>query len=149
METQSTAQSPAEFLSSVDILSPFTGEDLEHLADAVQVRHYAFGDTICKAGEPAEGLYVIKSGSVRVFSEEHGKEVSIGVRKAGEVFGDIAMLRDVHHEVSARASLKTELWFIPRAAIEPVLARNAAAREFVTSYVAISSAGGLVARLFD
>jgi ATP-binding cassette subfamily B protein len=149
METQSTAQSPAEFLSSVDILSPFTGEDLEHLADAVQVRHYAFGDTICKAGEPAEGLYVIKSGSVRVFSEEHGKEISIGVRKAGEVFGDIAMLREVHHEVSARASLKTELWFIPRAAIEPVLARNPAAREFVTSYVAISSAGGLVARLFD
>jgi subfamily B ATP-binding cassette protein HlyB/CyaB len=113
------------------------------------VRHYAFGDTVCKAGEPAEGLYVVKSGSVRVFSDEHGKEVSIGVRKAGEVIGDIAMLREVHHELSARASLKTELWFIPRAAIEPVLVRNPVARDFVTSYVAISSAGGLVARLFD
>jgi subfamily B ATP-binding cassette protein HlyB/CyaB len=149
METQSSTQSPAEFLSSVDILSPFSGDDLERLAEAVQVRHYAFGDTVCKAGEPAEGLYVVKSGSVRVFSDENGKETSIGVRKAGEVIGDIAMLRDVHHELSARASLKTELWFIPRTAIEPVLARNPVARDFVTSYVAISSAGGLVARLFD
>src|SRR5690242_2192316 len=105
METQSQAQSPARFLSSVDILSPFTGEDLEQLAEAVQVRHYAFGDTVCKAGEPAEGLFVVKAGSVRVFSDENGKEVSIGVRKAGEVIGDIAMLRDVHHELSARASL--------------------------------------------
>jgi subfamily B ATP-binding cassette protein HlyB/CyaB len=148
-EAQSQAQSPAKFLSSVDILSPFADEELEQLAAAIQVRHYAFGDTICKAGEPAEGLCVVKSGSVRVFSEEHGKEVSIGVRKAGEVIGDIAMLREVQHELSARASLKTELWFIPRAAIEPVLIRNPVARDFVTSYVAISSAGGLVARLFD
>jgi ATP-binding cassette subfamily B protein len=148
-DAPSTAQSPAQFLSSVDILSPFTDDDLAQLAEAVQVRHYAFGDTVCKAGEPAEGLYVVKSGSVRVFSDEHGKEVSIGVRKAGEVIGDIAMLREVHHELSARASLKTELWFIPRTAIEPVLKRNPVARDFVTSYVAISSAGGLVARLFD
>ena len=149
METQSQAQSPARFLSSVDILSPFTEEELEQLAEAIQVRHYAFGDTVCKAGEPAEGLFVVKAGSVRVFADENGKEVSIGVRKSGEVIGDIAMLRDVHHELSARASLKTELWFIPRSAIEPVLARNQVARDFVTSYVAISSAGGLVARLFD
>jgi ATP-binding cassette subfamily B protein len=148
MET-SQQQSPAEFLSSVEILSPFTREELERLADALEVRFYAFGDTVCKAGEPAAGLYVVKSGSVRVFSEEHGKEVSIGVKKAGEVFGDIAMLRDAHLELSARASLKTELWFIPRRALEPVVASNPVARDFVTSYVAISSAGGLVARLFD
>jgi ATP-binding cassette subfamily B protein len=148
MET-SQQQSPAEFLSSVEILSPFTREELGRMADALEVRFHAFGDTICKAGEPAAGLYVVKSGSVRVFSEEHGKEVSTGVKKAGEVFGDIAMLRDAHHELSARASLKTELWFIPRTAIEPVVASNPVARDFVTSYVAISSAGGLVARLFD
>lgn len=149
METSQQQQSPAEFLSSVDILSPFTREELERLASAAEVRFHAFGDTICKAGEPADGLYVIRSGSVRVFSEDHGKEVSTGVRKAGEVFGELAMLRDARHELSARASLKTELWFIPRRAIEPVIARNPVALDFVTSYVAISSAGGLVARLFD
>jgi ATP-binding cassette, subfamily B, bacterial HlyB/CyaB len=149
MEASQQQQSPAEFLSSVEILSPFTREELERLASAAEVRHYAFGDTICKAGEPADGLYVVKSGSVRVFSEEHGKEISTGVRKAGEVFADIAMLRDYRHELSARASLKTELWFIPRQAIVPVIAHNPVALDFVTSYVAISSAGGLVARLFD
>ena len=149
MASPTAVQSPAEFLSSVEILAPLKRDELERLAEAIQVRHYAFGDTVCKAGEPAEGLYVVKSGSVRVFSEEHGKELSIGVRKTGETFGDIAMLRDAHHDLSARASLKTELWLIPRAAIEPVLAGNPQALDFVTSYVAIGSAGGLVARLFD
>lgn len=142
-------QSPAEFLAAVEILSVFTAEELETLAAAIETRAYAFGDTVCSAGDAAEGLYVIRSGSVRVFSEEHGKETSMGVRKAGEVFAEIAMLRSYRHELSARAALKTELWFIPRTAIEPVVARNPAALDFINNYVAVSSAGGLVARLFD
>jgi ATP-binding cassette subfamily B protein len=142
-------QSPAEFLAAVEILSVFTAEELERLAAAIETRAYAFGDTICSAGDAAEGLYIIRAGSVRVFSEEHGKETSMGVRKAGEVFAEIAMLRSYRHELSARAALKTELWFIPRTAIEPVVARNPAALDFINNYVAVSSAGGLVARLFD
>ena len=98
-------QSSAAFLSTVEILSVFKPEELEQLAAAVETRSYAFGDTICKAGDPADGLYVIKSGSVRVFTEEHGKEISMGVRKAGEVFAEIAMLRSSRHEMSARAAL--------------------------------------------
>lgn len=142
-------QTPAEFLSTVEILSVFTAEELAELAGAIETRSYAFGDTVCTAGEPAEGLYVIHSGSVRVFSEEHGKEISMGVRKTGEVFAEIAMLRSYRHEVSARAALKTELWFIPRTAFQPLIGRNPAALDFINNYVAISSAGGLVARLFD
>lgn len=149
MDPLSQAHPVAEFLSTVEILSPFTPEELERLADAAESRFYAFGDTICKAGEAAAGLYVIRSGSVRVFSDEHGKEASMGVRKAGEVFAEIAMLREHPHEVSARASVKTELLFIARSAFEPVLARNPVALQFISNYVAISSAGGLVARLFD
>jgi len=142
-------QSPAAFLAAVEILSVFTEEELERLASAIEIRSYAFGDTICKAGDAADGLYVVHAGSVRVFSEEHGKETSMGVRKTGEVFAEIAMLRNYRHELSARAALKTELWFIPRAAIEPVVGRNPAALDFINNYVAISSAGGLVAKLFD
>jgi subfamily B ATP-binding cassette protein HlyB/CyaB len=138
-----------EFLSSVEILSPFARDQLELLSEHVESRFFAFGDTVCNAGEPAGGLYVIKSGSVRIFTEDHGKEISMGVRKAGDVFAEIAMLRDHWHESSVRASARTELLFIPRKAIEPVISRNPAAQEFVASYVAINSAGGVVARLFD
>ena len=142
-------QSPAEFLAAVEILSIFTAEELDRLAAAIETRNYAFGDTICKAGDAADGLYIIRAGSVRVFSEEHGKETSMGVRKTGEVFAELAMLRSYRHELSARAALKTELWFIPRTAIEPVIGRNPAALDFINNYVALSSAGGLVAKLFD
>ncbi|CAG9174247.1 peptidase domain-containing ABC transporter [Cupriavidus pinatubonensis] len=139
----------ADFLSTVEILSALTREELEQLAAAAQTQTFGFGDTVCNAGEPAPGLYIIKAGSVRVFNEEHGKEISMGVRKTGEVFADVALLRDYHHESSVRASGKTELLMIPRSVGEKIVAGNQAALAFITSYVAISSAGGFVARLFD
>jgi subfamily B ATP-binding cassette protein HlyB/CyaB len=147
--TTSAEQSLAGFLASVEILSPLSPEELERLAAEAQPRFYAFGDTVCSAGEMAAGLFIVKSGSVRVFTEENGKEISMGVRKSGEVFAEIAMLREHLHESSVRASGKTELLVLPREAIAPVVAANMAARDFVTSYVAISSAGGFVTKLFD
>ncbi len=138
-----------DFLGSVEMFSAFGAEELKELAEHAETRHYDFGDTIYNAGDPGDGLYVIKSGAVRIFTEEHGKEISMGLRKEGEVFAELAMLRDYPHESSVRSSSKTELLFLPRAAFAPVLARSEAAQTFISSYVAISSLGGFVSRLFN
>jgi len=142
-------QSLADFLAGVEILSPLSRAEIERLAESARTLNFGFGDTVCNAGEAADGIFIVRSGSVRVFNEEHGKEISMGVRKAGEVFADIALLREYRHESSVRASGKTELITIARAVSEPVVSGNPAALAFITSYVAISSAGGFVARLFD
>jgi len=148
MNTQET-QSCAEFLASVDLLSTLTRTEIERAAQSAQSRLLAFGDTVCTAGEVAEGLLIVKSGSIRVFAADGDKEASLGVRKAGEVFGEMVMLREYRHEWSARASGKTELLFIPRSVIGPIVAGNPAARAFVAGRVVISSAGGLISHLFD
>ena len=149
MDAPQATPTIADFLSTVEILSPFSREEIDRLAEHAQSRFFSFGETVCSAGDAADGLYVVKSGSVRIFTEEHGKEISMGVRKAGEVFADIAMLRTYVHESSVRSSAKTELLFVPHSAIEPVIMGNPAALAFVASYVAINSAGGFVAQLFD
>ena len=148
MTTQET-KSRAEFLVAVDLFSALTRNDIDRLAASAQSRMLAFGDAVCSAGEVAEGLFVVKSGSIRVFVAEAEKETSLGLRKAGDVFGEMVMLRDYRHESSARATGKTELLFIPRSVIAPIVAGNPAARAFVASRVAISSAGGLISHLFD
>jgi len=149
MDTRAADQPHADFLATIDLFSTFTRADIDGIAESAQSRFFAFGDTVCKAGEMADGLFVVKSGSIRVFAEEDGKEVSLGVRKAGDVLAEMVMLRDYRHEVSARASAKAELLFIPRSCAGPIVAANPAARAFVASRVAISSAGGLISQLFD
>ncbi len=138
-----------DFLSSVEIFSAFGSDELNELVSHAETRHYEFGDTVYNAGDPGDGLYVIKSGAVRIFTEEQGKEISMGLRKEGEVFAELAMLRDYPHESSVRSSSKTELLFFPRAIFAPALARSEAAQTFIGSYVAISSVGGFVSRLFN
>ncbi|HEY4039140.1 MAG TPA: cysteine peptidase family C39 domain-containing protein, partial [Burkholderiaceae bacterium] len=148
MDTQET-RSLDEFLASVDLLSALTRIDIDRLARSAQSRLLEFGDTVCTAGEAAEGLFIVKSGSIRVFAADGAKETSLGVRQAGEVLGEVVMLREYRHEWSARASGKTELLFIPRSVIAPIVGGNPAARAFIASRVAISEAGGLIGHLFD
>jgi ATP-binding cassette subfamily B protein len=139
----------SEFLASVDLFSALTRLEIERLAQSAESRMLAFGDRVCTAGEVASGLFIVRSGSIRVFAADADKEISLGVRKAGEVFGEMVMLREVRHEWSARASGKTELLFIPRTVIAPIVTANTAARAAIAARVAISSAGGLITQLFD
>ncbi len=142
-------QSRVEFLASIELLSALTRTAIERLAESAESRLLAFGDAVCTAGDAAAGLFIVKSGSIRVFASDGEKETSLGLRKAGEVLGEMIMLREYQHEWSARASGKTELLFIPRSVIGPIVAGSPAARAFVAGRVAISSAGGLISHLFD
>jgi len=49
-----------DFLGSVEIFSAFSSDELEELAGHAESRHYDFGDTVYNAGDPGDGLYVIK-----------------------------------------------------------------------------------------
>jgi ATP-binding cassette subfamily B protein len=137
------------FLSGVEMFSAFNNQEVRALASYVQSRWYDFGDAIFDAGQKCTGLYVIRSGSVRMFTEDNGKEISMGVRKAGDVLAEIGALREHKHESSVRASSKSELLFLPREAIAPILVRNKEAAVFLASYTALRMAGGAVNRLFD
>lgn len=136
-------------LANTEILALFSPPELDQLASQSECKYYDFGDTICNSGDPCEGLFIIKSGAVRVFIEENRKEISLGLRKTGEIFGELSALRDHKHEASIRASAKTELVFIPRSILAPVVTKNPQVRSAIASYVAVSSAGGFVTRLFD
>ena len=139
----------ADFLSQCDYFSAFSQEELQLLSARAERQTYDFGDTIFKAGEPCTGLYVIKAGTVRIFSETQGKEISMGVRRKHEVVAELAALREHRHESSARASSKTELWFIEHKTMAALLAGNRKAAEFVARYATVRTAGGFVSQLFD
>jgi subfamily B ATP-binding cassette protein HlyB/CyaB len=138
-----------QLLKAVPILGNLEDQELSTMAAAAESRFYDFGDTVYNTGDPGDGFYYIKSGAVRVFTDEHGKEISMGVRKEGEIFAEMSLLRAVPHESSVRASARTELVFVPRSAFAPILEQNNSARAFITKYVAMTSVGGFVSRLFN
>ncbi|MEH6823585.1 MAG: ABC transporter transmembrane domain-containing protein [Motiliproteus sp.] len=142
-------ESIAELLASVEIFSPLNPAELQTLAAAAELKSFEFGDPVINTGDTAPGIFVLQSGTVRLFNEVNGKEKSLGVRKQGEVFSEQSILIDYVQEYSVRASAKTELLLIPREPLSRILAGNDPAQTFIARYAAISAAGGVVTRLFD
>ncbi|MDX1604716.1 MAG: peptidase domain-containing ABC transporter [Candidatus Competibacterales bacterium] len=138
-----------EFLAGVEPFAAFSPSELERLADGAELTRHDFGDTLFQAGDAAPGLYVVKSGSVRLLITAGGKETSVGVRKAGEILAEAAALREQPQEFTARASGKTELICIPRQIIGPILERNKDATSLLSRYASINAAGGFISGLFD
>lgn len=138
----------AEFLSSVEMFASLNETELAHISEGVEVIHLGFGDNVFDSGEAAKGLYVIKSGTVRLFTTESGKEISVGLRKQGQTLSELAILREHRHEYSARASGDCELLVIPRERFHSVMSTNPEAAAFISNYVAISSASGAITQLF-
>jgi ATP-binding cassette subfamily B protein len=137
------------FLSKVEAFSAFKADELEELAKYCQSEFYEFGATLISSGDHGKGLYIVKSGRVRLFTEDHGKEKSIGIREDGDTFGELSILQDQPFDYSVRSSSKTEILIVSRQSILAILHRNKSARSFLTRYIALKVSGGFLTQLFD
>lgn len=138
-----------ESIPPTDFLSALTAEELSRLSASAEVQVYDMGDRILFAGDPADGIYIVRSGRVRLFETTGEQERSLGFRAQDEVICELAALREYRHEFSLRASSRTELLYIPRHAFTPLLEANPKAEEFMTTYAAIRATGGVVSQLFE
>ncbi len=60
---------------------------------------------IFRRGDAADALFIIREGDVVVFRDQPGKPVEVLARPAaGEILGELGMLHDVKHELSARTT---------------------------------------------
>ena len=66
---------------------------------------FAFGQSIVRQGDAADGFYVLASGLARVVQvEPDGHEVALGVLRPGESFGEAALLAGEPRSATVRAS---------------------------------------------
>lgn len=83
-----------DILSRVDLFSTLSKKELQEIAKNCQERSFSAGSTIFSQGDAGVGLYVLKSGKVRISqaqSPDRAEEV-IGSASAGDVLGEMALL---------------------------------------------------------
>lgn len=138
-----------EFLKTVEAFSAFDPGELNQLAAKAKVRHYELGAAILNAGEIGEGLYVVRTGRVRLFTSDRGREKSAGIAGVGETFGEDGVLKAYPSEYSVRASDKTEILIFAREVFSEILSKNTSAYEFIARYVAFRITGGFIRQMFN
>jgi HlyB family type I secretion system ABC transporter len=83
---------------------------------------YHFGTVIVRESEPADALYVLASGRARVIKRgDNGDDVPLDVLRAGDVFGEMALLERTTRTATVRASSDVEVWRLDRPVFEELL----------------------------
>ena len=99
-----------ETLGSVPLFSKLEEEEVFRLLQPTESRSYEAGETIFREGDPGEALFVILAGKVRV---DRGGE-AINVLRAGEVFGEMSLVRDRPRSATVVAVEGSELLVLHR-----------------------------------
>lgn len=92
-------------LARVDLFSTLNKKELQELTKSCQERSYPAGTTILSQGDTGVGLYVLKSGKVRVVQSNNPDraETELAVVGPGDVLGEMALLDDLPRSASVVA----------------------------------------------
>ncbi len=110
MSTEGPLSHEAESLSRVSLFKRLEPGELETLAAEVDQVNFKAGDTIFNESDKGDALYVVDSGSVRIWVlDEDVKPVTLAELKPGDFFGELAVLDRGARSTNATAIVDTEL----------------------------------------
>jgi CRP-like cAMP-binding protein len=92
-----------------------TSEDFELISGLFQERKVKPNTTIFSEKMPAEALYIVKSGKVKIsVMEGEGDEIGLLELGPGDFFGEIALIQESSRAVTARAESAVEVLMLTR-----------------------------------
>ena len=131
----------AGLLSAVDIFSPLTPEELARLASAAGSHTYAPGETIIRAGDAGDSMFVVDSGVVEVRVSDNGRPRTVASLGEGAFFGEMALLTGQPRSANVVATEETEVLEIGHDALKQLFEANPDLAESLSHTVAERRAG--------
>ncbi len=93
-----------EFLKSIPYFSGLSSAEFDSLRRLIFEKTVERGEVILLEGEPAEALFFVASGAVKVFKTSvEGKEQILNIVRPGESFNDVPVFDDGPNPTSAQA----------------------------------------------
>ncbi|WLT30256.1 DUF1003 domain-containing protein [Geothrix sp. PMB-07] len=106
----------AALLADLPLFAALRPEELDLLAQAVDLRRLQPGETLFKAGDPGEAMYIVVSGEIEIsVVDRAGQKIVLTGRHRGDVFGELAMLDEGTRTATATAIIPTDLLELDRA----------------------------------
>lgn len=100
----------AESLSRVGFFKRLEHDELERLATRVATVNFRGGETIFNENDKGDALYVVDTGSVRIWViDEDAEPVTLSELEEGEFFGELAVLDRGQRSTNATAITDTSL----------------------------------------
>lgn len=102
-------------LATAPLFRPFSRKQRTDLLKRFTGHEVAPGTAVLREGDPGRGLYVLLSGEVDVTKRgEGGEEVLLANLKAGEVFGEIALVKGGEATATVTAARQSTILFLDK-----------------------------------
>lgn len=109
-------------LQKVDLFDGLPQDDLHRIAGIVGGTSIEAGEVLFEEGEPGDNFYIVFRGAVEITkSRPDGSTEKLAVRRAGEGFGEMALLNDAPRSATARAAEAAQLMTVSREDFEKLL----------------------------
>jgi NADH dehydrogenase len=83
-------------------------------ASGIQKQHFQPGDVVFQQGDLGDSVYVIEEGECDVLREEDGQSKLLATLKAGDYFGEMAVLADQSRNATIQARTAINVLIIPK-----------------------------------
>lgn len=114
---------PVTALNQIPLFSRLSAAELKAITDAGETLRYAPGLAIVMQGEPGDRFFAILSGSVSVeFEQDSGLIRQVAKLRAGDCFGEMALLEGGARTATVRSAEETLLLALSRTAFDKVRA---------------------------
>lgn len=107
--------------------------ELNYLLQGATIRRYKAGDVLFHQGDKADGLYLIRRGSVIISQMTGGKEDVLSYVITGNYFGEMALISDKPRSKTARAASATEVVLLKAPVVIAALERNTDLRDLLAA----------------
>jgi CRP-like cAMP-binding protein len=105
----------AKALGKVSLFSALSEPELGFLLERVISRRYSSGEIVFSEGDPCAGLYVVESGSVRIFkSSAGGREQVLSIEGPGGSIAELPVFDGGNYPASAVAIEDAVLLFVSK-----------------------------------
>ncbi len=102
-------------LEKVPIFAGLAPEEIAFLAARAVPRKFQAGELIFSEGEPCTGLWVVESGSIRIFkSSASGREQVLGVERAGASVAELPVFDGGAYPASTTAVEDATMLFVSK-----------------------------------
>src|SRR5215207_10961182 len=114
-------------LRHVPLLADLSEEDLEQLYKMAETVSIPAEQLVLQEGDSGDSLYVVLDGELEVTKRHGSQEVLLAVYKAGQFFGEMALLEQAPRSASVRTLRESRLLVISQAAFQTLLSCSASA----------------------
>lgn len=109
----------------VSIFSSLSSDELKQITDLITHKTFSKGQVIFSEGDPFNQLYIINSGSIKVFKyTKDGKEQILYILNEGEFLGDLSLLKKGVLQFNAVALEDVKLCIIYKSDFDNIIKNN-------------------------